>query len=183
MRVPWRGKLSSDRRRSWLILVLAAGLVFSYLIVWTTYSAAHTYPRYRQLAPGVGATSMSNPERYRVLGMTETTTLMSSDGDSARAGSHEVWVIASVEVTIDRREQYVGCDLRLLGPGGRLWESPLDPPQRKAPTFCDGADVKPGVPYAYEQLFQIPDRYADQLLGLVLVNDLSGAPSVVIAPA
>ena len=175
--------MSSGRRRSWLILLLAAALVFSYLSVWTVYSAAHTYPRYRQLAAGASATSTSNPEHYRVLELTATTVAAGSDGDPVRAAADEVWVIARIEVTIDRPEKYLGCDLSLLGPDGRLWEASLDAPQRKLPTYCNGDDVKPGVPYVYEQLFQVPKRYADQLRGLVLVNTLTAAPSPVLTPA
>lgn len=175
--------MSSGRRRSWLILLLAAGLVVSYLSVWTVYSAAHTYPRYRQLTPGASATAMSEPEHYRVLGLTATSVASGSDGDPVRAAVDEVWVIARIEVTIDQREKYVGCDLRLLGPAGRLWEASFDAPQRKLPTYCDGDKVKPGVPYVYEQLFQVPKRYADQLRGLVLVNTLTAAPSPVLTPA
>ena len=175
--------MSSGRRRSWLLLLLAAALVVSYLSVWTVYSAAHTYPRYRQLAPGASATSTSDPEHYRVLKLTASSIAAGSDGDPVRAAAGEVWVIARIEVTIDQREEYPGCGLSLLGPAGRLWEASSDAPPRKLPTYCNGDDVKPGVPFVFEQLFQVPKRYADQLRGLVLVNALTAAPSPVLTPA
>ncbi len=176
-----RGGRDGRRGRPWLVALLVFGLVLSYLCAWAVYSLSHTEPRYRQLA--AGATATQGIEHYRVLGLTATETALSDGGDPEPAPANTVWVIAEIEVLIDHREDVIGCSLPLLGPDGRQWDTTLNGPSRSAPGYCDTDEVVPGRPYTFEAIYQIPDRYAGQLRGLVLVNKSSAEPSQVLSPA
>ena len=177
----WLRFTGSERRRAWLITALAFLLVCTYLSLWAAFSGSHTYPRYRQLAPGAPGTS--GVEHYRVLSLTSSEIAASDGGDPEPAPAGTVWVVATLQVTIDQPEELIGCDLSLLGPGGRVWGTTLDGPSRALHGYCDSEDVRPGVPYTFEGIYEIPTGYADQVRGLVLVNHLSAAPSQVISPA
>ena len=176
----WARFVRTDRRRSWLLAGCVFALVLAYLVIWTTYAGSHLYPRYRQLA--AGATASSGSEHYRVSSLVTTDAVRTKDGDLARPDAGAVYVVAEVTLTLDVAEEYPTCGLLLLGPDGRTWETQLDGPFTDRPYDCSEG-VRLHTPFAYQLIYQVPQTYAGRLRGLVVVNDLTGAPSQVITPA
>ncbi|MBA8793655.1 hypothetical protein FHX74_001260 [Friedmanniella endophytica] len=175
----WTRFVGSDRRRSWLITGCVTALVVTYLVIWTLYAGTHTYPRYRQLAAGAASTGNTS---FRVTSLVSTEAVRTKYGDVAHPDPGAVFVVAEVTVLLRAPEEDPICGLDLLGPGGRTWETPIGGPTTDQPSDCsDGLVV--GRPFSYQQIFEIPATYADQLRGLVVVNHLTGAPSQVIRPA
>jgi hypothetical protein len=162
----------TTRRRAWLQAAAVLLVVVIYLVAWSTYSAAHTLDRYRRLAPGEAATRTDG--RTRLMSLTRADRLTDSTGGrDAVADAGTTYVVAQLELTQQRPVEYPYCSGVLLGPGGRTWMPAGSSVERAVPS-CDSDGVVVGRPYRYESIYEVPLRYADQIVGVAL-PDLSEA--------
>lgn len=170
------------RTRAWLWTTCAALLVLIYLVLWTLYGTTHlsTYARYEQLAPG--AAYQQHHADVRLLSLVRTPELAATEGDSQVASPNAVFVVAELEVLPQAKDPDFFCLTELLGPGGRTWDPSSVDAERAKPQLCSDEDLHPGRPFAFEQVYEVPMRYADQLFGVVAVDNTSAKPEVVLTP-
>jgi hypothetical protein len=171
------------RQRSWLWLACAAALVLIYLTLWTLYSMTHlsSFGRYEQVPPG-GVTREGGAD-FRLLSLVQSEELASTDGEPQLSSSGAVWVVATLEVTQRVKDPNFLCTTELLGPDHRAWEySTLLDADRSLSQFCHNEELKIGEPYRFEQVYEIPTRYADQVLGVVVVDPVNSTPQQVLTP-
>lgn len=184
-RSPLRSVLNAPmtpRRRAWWWAACAAALVVTYLVIWTVYSMAHlsSYARYEQLRPGASAHHLQADFRLLSLVRTDELTAESGDGQIAAAGT--VWVVAELEVVQRAQDPNFVCTTRLLGPDRRAWEVASLDITRPTSMFCSDDDLQVGRPYRYEQVYEVPARYADEIYGVVVVNSSDARPNQVLTP-
>jgi hypothetical protein len=172
----------SARSRAWLWAACAALLVLIYLTLWTLYGMTHVsaYARYQQLAPGASATQ--HQADFRLLSLVRAPELAAQRGDPQVAAAHAVWVVATLEVVQRAVDPGFLCSTELLGPDGRVWEPGSVLVSRAKPQYCSTDDLRLGRPYVFEQTYEVPERYADQVAGVVLVNHLDAKPNLVLTP-
>jgi hypothetical protein len=170
----------SDRARSWLVfgVVVCATLIF--LSIWVTYAATHVYERFEQQPAGSSVTVAGNT--YRLISLTRTDEVVDG-GESKPSSAHATWVIAELELTIPRKKDTIGCDLRLLADGKRQWDSQTFY-SRKLPNYCGDSDhpITPGQPWRFEQIYEVPTKFADQIEGVAVTDHSSAAPMKVLRP-
>jgi hypothetical protein len=157
--------------------------VLIYLTLWTLYSMTHlsSFGRYEQVAPG-GVTREGGAD-FRLLSLVQTEELASTDGEPQLSSSGAVWVVATLEVTQRTKDPNFLCSTELLGPDDRAWEySTLLDAQRSLSMFCHDEELKIGEPFRFEQVYEIPTRYADQVLGVVVVDPVNADPQQVLTP-
>ena len=172
----------SDRARSWIMAMIAFCAVLIFLIIWTTYGQTHVKDRFEQLAPG--ATATVDESTFRVIGMKQTEVIV--DGhDNNPSAANTVWVIATMELTLSHKVKNFGCDLELVGPDKRTWEPKSDFYDRKLPGYCGDYDhpITPGKPWRFEQIFEVPTKYADRIYGVAAVYLGVAAPMNVLRPS
>lgn len=178
-----RAERLSERSRSWIVAGMAFCLVLVFLAIWVTYAAAHTHERYEQLAPGATTTVSGTTFRLMRLRQTEVITDGEKNNPSA-AGT--VWVIAELEIVVARKKSTPNCSVELVSDGGRTWgttdESFFN---RKLPQYCGDYDhpITVGKPWRLEQVFAVPQRFADRLYGLAVPDPASAGVVKVIRPA
>lgn len=170
------------RTRALLVLVIVASICLSYLAGWMYWAQTHVVTRYEQLAPGASATE--DGIDYRVTSLTLTPRLESAEEseDPPTADPNTLFVVAEIEVVITDAADpdYPVCLVQLVGPDDRTWEYDLlQAPTRELPGSC--SDVARNQPQTIEQIFVIPEKFADQLNGLA-VTAYTGAPEKVISP-
>lgn len=174
----------TSRQRSWLWLACAAALVLIYLTLWTLYSMTHlsSFGRYEQVPPG-GVTREGGAD-FRLLSLVQSEELASTDGEPQLSSSGAVWVVATLEVTQRTKDPNFLCSTELLGPGDRAWEySTLLDAQRSLSMFCHDEELEIGEPYRFEQVYEIPTRYADSVLGVVVIDPVNPTPQQVLTPS
>jgi hypothetical protein len=171
----------TSRRRAWLQTVAVLLVVVIYLLAWSSYSAAHTLDRYRRLAPGEAATRAEG--RTRLLSLTRADRLTDSKGGrDAVADAGTTYVVAELELTQQQPVEYPYCSGVLLGPGGRTWQLAGTSVER-AVSSCDPSAVVVGRPYRYEGIYEVPLRYADQIVGVALPDQTEAGRTPVLRPA
>ncbi len=173
----------SPRRRAWCWSACAAALVGIYLVVWTLYSMTHlsAYPRYVQLPPGAAASSQQ--AEFRLLSLVQTDELAAESGAGQIAAAHSVWFVAELEVVQRARDPSFGCSTQLLGPDHRAWDTASLDVSRPQSTYCSEEDMQVARPYRFEQVYEVPAQYADQIYGVVLVDHSDARPSDVLTPS
>jgi hypothetical protein len=173
----------AERRRSWVVVGMAVCLVTIFTAIWVTYAKAHTVDRYEQLPPGASTTQSGASMKVVSLQQTDVVT----DGDEIHpAAANAVWVVVTMEATLPKgKKKLAGCQLELLSDGGRVWSDPELFFSRKLPQYCGDDDdpPKPGVPWRFEQIFEIPQRFADHLYGVVVPDNSSAEPNKVLRPS
>lgn len=172
------GRLS-DRGRSWIMAAMAFACVLMYLCIWMTYSGTHTYARYQQLPPGTTATV--DGVTYKLIKLTRTEVIVDGrETKPAQAGA--VYVIAELEITTNKKDPT--CSVQLVADGRRTWDSDADFFDRKLPQYCGDYEhpVTPGRPWRFEQIFLIPQKFADRLYGVAVPDNSSPAPTKVLTP-
>ena len=170
------------RTRALLVLVIVASVCLSYLAGWMYWAQTHVVTRYEQVP--AGETVRSEGIDFRLTKMTRSYSLSTSEegAEGATAQPNTVFVVAEMEVVVsdEADPDYPVCVVVLVGPDGRTWEyDGLNAPTREVPTTC--SDAPRNEPYTIEQIFVVPEKYADQLAGLA-VADYTGAPEKVIRP-
>lgn len=170
------------RTRALLVLVIVASICLSYLAGWMYWAQTHVVTRYEQLPPGASATEEGID--YRVISLTRSYSLGTSEEgeEPPTAKPNSVYVVAEIEVVITDAADpdYPVCVVQLVGPDDRTWEYDLlEAPTRELPGSC--SDVARNQPQTIEQIFVVPEKFADQLAGLA-VTAYTGAPEKVIRP-
>jgi hypothetical protein len=91
------------------------------------------------------------------------------DSRPAAPDPNAVWVVASLEVTPRRREDYLLCTLTLVSTDGRAWKPESLPPVHEGESCApDPENVQIGATYPFVVGFQVPLDEADHLAGLGL---------------
>ncbi|HEY9292002.1 MAG TPA: hypothetical protein VIP98_12035 [Microlunatus sp.] len=172
----------SDRTRSWIVAMIAFCGVLIFLSIWTTYASTHVNDRYEQLPPG--ATATVDESTFRVLNLKQTEVITDGE-DSKPAAADSVWVVATMELTLSHKVDTPGCGLELVGAGKHTWEPRSDFYDRALPGYCGDTDrpITPGKPWRFEQIFEVPTKYVDQIYGVVAVYHGDAAPMKVLRPA
>ncbi len=172
----------SHRNRGWLWTACAAALVGIYLAVWTVYSMTHLsgYPRYEQRPPGASALHLQAD--FRLLSLIRTEELSAESADSQISAPDTVWVVAELEVVQRAADPFFVCNTQLLGPDHRVWDVATVDVSRSQSKFCADENLKVGQPYGFEQVYEVPQRYANEIYGVVLVNNSNAQPNQVLSP-
>jgi hypothetical protein len=143
-------------------------LVALYLLWWTSYAGIHFNQRFAQQPPGVPA--KAGGTSIRVLSMTRSDLLgQPAYGDEPKqAGPGATWVVAELEAVQQPGAPNFYCTLELVGPDRRHWDKKSSA-GRTVPD-CDTDELKSGRPLRFETIFLVPDRFADQIAGVALMD-------------
>lgn len=154
--------------RTALVTTTVACLVLLYLLWWTTYAGTHFDQRFTQQPPGaagqVGGTSI------RLVSLTSTLLLADQKygGEPEAAEPGAAWVVAVLEGVQEPGAPEFFCTLELVGPDGRRWDKQTSV-GRTLP-YCDSDALKSGNPVRFETIFLVPERFADQVAGVALLD-------------
>jgi hypothetical protein len=154
--------------RTALFMTSVGALVMLYLLWWTTYAGIHVEERFVQQPPGaagqVGGTSI------RLLSLTRAPQLdmQKYGGPPKQPSPGTVWVVAVFEAVAQPGAPEFYCTLELVGPDGRRWKSASEV-DRHRPS-CISLDFTPNRPTEFESIFMIPERFADQIVGVALMD-------------
>lgn len=162
-------RLPPARVRAWLIAAIAALLVLLYLSSELTYASSHLdSPRYAPVAPGAVAHGKSAD--FRLVSWRQTERWgQDVDGGPGSPDPGAVWVVAQLEVTPRKHEDYLLCTLTLVSTSGRSWEAEgIGPTHEGESCAPDPDNVQLGVTYPFVLGFQVPAGDADHLAGLAL---------------
>lgn len=171
----------SERTRAWMITIVAACCVGIFLAIWAVYAATHVNTRYVQAAPGESATL--NDVTYRVLDIRRTETVL--DGDEEHpAAANAIWIVVDAEVQIPHPVEVLGCGtIPLVAVGDRTWEASNSFYSRDGiPVGCTSDEVPVGRPYRFQQFYEVPVKYADQVYGIAVEDVTNGDPAIVLTP-
>ena len=162
-------RLDPARARAWLVAAIAALLVLIYLSVELTYATSHLPPpRFQPLA--AGAVAHGTYADFRLLSLQRTERWGHEvGGGTASPEPDAVWVVAQLEVTPRRHQDYLLCTLTLVSTDGRSWASDdLGPVHDGESCAPDPDNVQIGETYPFVVGFQVPVGEADHLAGLGL---------------
>jgi hypothetical protein len=156
---------------------LAAALI--YVIWWVTYAAIHLTPRYSTRPPGAAAEVAGTS--VRLLSLVRSDELRDAMGGQPEfPAPGAVWIVAELEMLRHDSGKTFYCDIKVLGPQGRVWPEAAFQVQR-ATSDCD-IDNPVGQPVRVESVFMVPARYVDQLMGIALEDGSTPARTPVIRP-
>lgn len=181
--------ISNSRRRAWLRAACVILAVLIYLNIWSVIAiqGLTDYGRYRQLGPGEPARAMG--AEFRLVSLVQTTALVDSSSGSAQPPAvNAVWVVARVDVVRQDPNQSLFCNFQVLGPDRRIWSQSNTFVSRDLERRCTtsaekGASMETGRSYPLEITFEIPERYVDQLAGVVVEDSaVDGARQVLTPP-
>ena len=166
--------------RTVLFVTVVYALVLLYLLWWTTYVGIRTEERFVQQP--AGAAGEVSGTSIRLLSLRQSTLLADQryGGAPQQASSGATWVVAELEAVRrpDAREFY--CTLELVGPDGRRWDKQSNI-TRTLP-WCDSKEIVPGRTVRFETIFLVPERFADQLVGVAVLNPATPDRVPVITP-
>jgi hypothetical protein len=166
------------RRILFVVAALAAALI--YLTWWVTYAGIHYTPRYALRPPG--ASGEVQGTTVRVLSLVRSDQLADAGGgEPALPDPGAVWVVAELEAVRHDPAKKFNCGPRLLGPEQRLWSTAASGGAKRAMESCP-LDLAVGQPVRFESIFMVPARYADQLVGIALIDYSTAARTPVIRP-
>lgn len=179
---PGRSGLDPARVRAWLAALGAFLLVLLFVVVELTYSSTHLPPpRYRPV--DAGAVAEGPYADFRLLGLSRTErwgTEVRGDAGSPEPGA--VWVVARLEVTPRRQQDYLLCTMTLVSTNGRAWEPASPAPTHEGESCApDPEAVELGTTYPFVLGFEVPVDEADHLAGLA-VETYSWRPSPLLRP-
>ena len=162
-------RLDPARARAWVVAAIVTLLVLIYLSVELTYSASHLPPpRFRPLASG--AVGHGTHADFRLVSL-RSTERWGRDvlGDAGAADPDAVWVVAELEVTPRRHQDYLLCTVTLVSTDGRSWatsdRAPVHQGELCAP---DPENVQLGATYPFVAGFQVPVSELDHIAGVGL---------------
>jgi hypothetical protein len=175
------GRLS-NRTRAWLWSACAAVLALIYLVLWSLYGMTHlsVFPRFEQRPPGATASLLQAD--FSLLSLVHSDHLTVQNGEAPALPAGAVWVVATLQVVQHGKDPAFTCYPQLIGPDHRVWERTSLYADRALSSFCSDDDLYLGRPYRFEEIFQVPARYADQLYGVVMLNGLVSTPQQVLTP-
>lgn len=165
--------------RTALVTTAVGACVLLYLLWWTTYARIHFEQRYAPEPRGaVGEVASTS---IRVLSLTAAPQLADQryGGEPESAEPGTVWVVAELEAVQAPGAAEFYCTLELLGPDGRRW-TPQPKTSRTLPSCSDALSSRPR---RFETIFLVPERFRNQLVGIVLRDPSGPARAPVITPA
>jgi len=162
------------------VLTLAA----TYLVAWGTYAYAHmnSTVRYTVLDPGQPVVLPAATVELVELTLARTLTSTYAIQGPTSADPGALWAVASMEVTITPGSTGPICIFDLVGPDRRLWEPAFGVSGRTLPGSCSDDEVPVGRPTRIEVIFQVPERDADQLVGVAVSSGSSWRQMEVLRP-
>jgi hypothetical protein len=161
--------LDPARLRAWLAAALAVLLVLTYLSVEWTYSSSHLPPpRFHPVAPG--AVAHGTYADFRLLSLRRTEHWgHDTDGQPASPDPGAVWVVAELEITPRRHQDYVLCTSSIVATDGRSW-APVDlGPVHEGESCAPDEDDEPvqlGTTYPFVAAYEVPEPEADHIAGI-----------------
>ena len=166
--------------RTVLVSTAVACLVLLYLLWWTTYAGIHFDPRFTQQPPG--AAGRSGGVEIRLVSLTRTGVLsdQSYGGDPEVAAPGATWVVAVMEATQQPGAPEFYCPLELVDSDLRRWE-PQGVPGRALPS-CPREELSTGRPTRFETVFLIPERLAEGIAGVAVLDPTVADRTDVITP-
>lgn len=181
---PERGAVRplSARTRAWLCSACAAALTLIYLVLWSLYGMTNlsVFPRFEQRSAGATASLLGADFSLLSLVRTEDLAVLSGKPPPLPAGA--VWVVATLQGVQHVKDPHFTCYPELVGPQHRLWERAELYADRSLSSFCPDGELRLGRPYRFEEIFQVPASYADQLYGVVMVDGGVSTPQQVLTP-
>ena len=154
--------------RTALFVTSVSAMALLYLLWWTTYAGIHVEERFVQRPPGaagqVGGTSI------RLLSLTRAAQLAMQKygGDPEQPSPGTVWVVAVFEAVPQPGAPEFYCTLDLLGPDGRRWKAESE--VNRFRPGCISREKTPDRPAEFESIFLVPERFADQIVGVALMD-------------
>lgn len=166
--------------RTALVTTTVACLVLLYVVWWTTYAGIHFNERYVQLAPG--AAGQAKGTSIRVVSLTQTPQLANQkyDDPPKSADPGAVWMVAVMESSHEAGAPEFLCTVELLGPDGRRWEKTGE--GSRALPSCVSDEVNAPGPVRFEEVFEVPQEFAAQIMGVALVDMSDADRTVVLTP-
>jgi hypothetical protein len=166
--------------RTTLFLTAAGALVLLYLLWWTTYAGIHFEERFAQQQ--AGAADEVSGTSIRLLSLRQSILLADQkfSGVPEQAGSKTTWVVAELEAVQRPDAPDFYCTLDLVGPGARRWE--MQSKFNRTLPSCDHEEIGTGRSVRFEAIFLVPQQYADQLMGVALMDPLVADRVPVITP-
>ena len=169
--------------RTVLVTTAVGCLVLLYLLWWTTYAGTHLEQRFTQPPPGEPATVSGTT--VRVLSLA-TSPLLAQEAygggpdEPEPAAPGTVWVVAELAAVQTAEAPDFGCTLELVDVEGRRWE-PAGVSKRTRPS-CDREAVSE-QPTRFEVVFSVPEVFADQLVGVAVLDSSVADRAPVLTPA
>lgn len=167
--------------RTALLTTTVLCLVLLYLLWWTTYAAIGLEQRFA--AQAAGQPAVSRGTSVTLVSLTRTLLLADQEyGDAPEpAQPGAVWVVALLDATraADAPEFY--CTLELAGAQGQRWT--VQTQVNRTVPWCGKNELAPGATQRFEMIFLVPERYADQVVGVAVLDSSSTDPVPVIRPA
>lgn len=173
----------SDRRRAWWKAGCVLLAVAVYLCVWSTYAlyGLTDYGRFEQQRPGATVTSMNAD--FTLVSLVQTFQVTNAITDEVvRPAPNAVWVVARIDVVRRAPGDHFFCDFELLGPDRRVWGPEDSHISRDTESLCLSAAMPVGPVHHREVIFEIPERYAGDLAGVVVNDPASRAARPVLVP-
>jgi hypothetical protein len=166
--------------RTTLFLTAVGALVMLYLLWWTTYAGIHFHERFMQQPAGAAAEVSGTS--IRLLSLRQSTLLADQKFSSVpeQAGSRTTWVVAELEAVQQPDASDFYCTLEMVGPGARRWKTQYKV-NRTLPS-CDHEEIGSGRSVRFEAIFLVPQQYADQLMGVALMDPSVADRVPVITP-
>jgi hypothetical protein len=167
--------------RTSLFVAAVVAMVLVYLFWWTTYVGIHFDERYAQRPAGavgeVGGTTI------RLLSLTRSAMLADQKyGDvPEQASPGTTWVVAEFEAVQRQGAPSFSCTFKLLGPDGREWSQQSFLTKRTVPS-CSPTAIQSGTPVRFEEVFLVPERFADRLAGVAVLDPSTADRSPVVLP-
>ncbi len=167
--------------RTVLFLTAVCAMVLLYLLWWTTYATIHFDDRFDQ-RPSGASVERSGGTTIRLVSLTRSAMLADQlyGGAPEQAGPGTTWIVAIFEA-VQTGGTKIPCTFEVVGPGGRAWQQQSLLTKRTI-SSCVSAEFGP-TPVRVEEIFLVPERFADQLVGVALLDHGVTERSPVVRPA
>jgi hypothetical protein len=153
--------------RTALFVISVGAMVLIYLLWWTTYAGIHGQDRFVQQPPG--AAGQVGGTRIRLLSLTRSEQLAMQKyggGPAKQSSPGTVWVVAVFEAVPQAGAPEFYCTFELVGPDGRRWK--VESEVNRTRPSCLSRDTTPDRAAEFESIFLVPERFADQIVGVAL---------------
>jgi hypothetical protein len=166
--------------RTVLVCTAVGCLVLLYVVWWTTYAGIHFEPRFTQQPPGMAGRVQGTEVRLVSLTRTDVLTDQSYGGEPEVAEPGATWVVAVLEATQQPGAPAFYCPLELVDPELRRWEA-HSVTGRTLPS-CPREELTTGQPMRFETIFLVPERYAERIAGVAVLDQSAADRTAVLTP-
>jgi hypothetical protein len=155
--------------------------VLLYVLWWTTYAGIHFEPRFTQQPPGASGRVQGTEVRLVSLTRTGVLTDQSYGGEPETAEPGTTWVVAVLEATQQPGAPKFYCTLELVDADLRRWDT-HGLPGRALPSCPPGEELTTGQPVRFETIFLVPERFAERIAGVAVMDQTTADRTVVLTP-